>query len=195
MQMSISAPSLIVIACLGISGCITTQTPTGDTDLPSVPNLETINVEGYLVYYRDLSDPCDAGSTAWQRLQEQPSGAREPIQCSETAADAAPAAEFVIPETEYVLMFAMRGKTLRSPANDVIVEELASMRDWPVQYHVLGAAGGVGQTLEALGMSRANVVKQGLVDAGIPASKIVINPYDPTLPGLRAVVRLTEEGV
>lgn len=185
----------ILLGCLGLHGCITAPKENAHPEMIQYPTLETIDLEGYVIYYRDLSDPCDPGSTAWNNLRAKKRKGQIPLDCSEPVALIVPPAPVVsVPETDFVLLFAMRGKTLANDQNNAVVNELASMSDWPIRYHVYGAAGGVGPTLEKLGMKRANVVKEGLVAAGVAASKIEIMPYDPSIPGLRAVVRLIGEG-
>ncbi len=188
--------SFLFAISLFLNGCITAP-KTSHPDMVQYPTLETIEVEGYVIYYRDLSDPCDPSSTAWNNLRQRKHKGRLPENCSTPITfipDTTP--DVVIPDKEFVLLFAMRGKNLDSAENDEIVAELATMGAWPVRYQVFGAAGGEGATLENLGMKRAAVVKQGLVTAGVPETKIEIMPYDSSIPGLRAVVRLAAgEGV
>jgi len=194
--MNIEQMIWVLCSALLLQGCVMMPKHNALSKLPPYPTLETIDVEGYTIYYRDLSDPCDPGSTAWNYLRTKKRTEQVDGQCSEpvvTEPTFVPAVN--IPETDFVLLFTMRSKTLRTDENDETLAELATMRDWPIRYHVYGAAGGVGPALEKLGMKRANVVKQGLVDAGIAESKIDVMPYDPTIPGLRAVVKLTGEGV
>jgi len=186
----------VLASSLGVGGCVSAPRVANHSDMPRYPTLDIIEVEGQVIYYRDLSDPCDPDSTAWDNLRKTKATNRKPIDCSNPVVQLPESMQWLeMPKREYVLHFAMRNKVLSGADNARLVGELADMQGLPVRYQVYGAAGGAGPLLERLGMRRATAVRNVLVDAGVPATKIEIMPYDPTIPGLRAVVHVAGEGV
>ena len=71
--MKILTSLLLVISFMSLSGCVFLNALNQDrsSDRGSVyPTLQTFQFEGALIYYKDLSDPCDVTTVAWNDLGE-----------------------------------------------------------------------------------------------------------------------------
>jgi len=189
---------ITVLLTMLVSGCITGPSKGPTEEMLDYPTVEIIEVEGHPVYYRDLSDPCDQSTVQWKNLNQSKAAKNKTTKAFDclnaVLEQPKPAIALSFPSEPYVLVFALRNNTVTGEENAKHLSELASMSTWPIQYQVFGAAGAAGPALEQLGRKRANAVRVELLALGVPDHKIVIMPYDPSIPGLRAVVSVKEEG-
>jgi len=191
--------TLLIFALMNVSGCAFLKAfkQSGYNDAGfAYPSLQTFEFEGTFIHYRDLSDPCDNTTVAWNDLRQsllihQVMHEIESPNCEETAnaLHRVAANQFEV-EHEVSIPFESRKTELLESGN---AKSFASINDFVTantQFQIYGAAGTVGRRSEALGMERASVVRDHLINMGIQHERITIMRYDPQIPGLQALVKV-----
>lgn len=197
--MKLLTKTLLLAALMNLSGCafLNALKQGGSNDAYSLnPAILTFEFEGALIYYKDLSNPCDDTTVAWNDLSEahpikQVSLDAALVDCDESsrAIQSVAAAQFEV-EDQISIAFESRKTELSHSDN---AKGLASINDFVTantQFYIYGAAGTVGKRSEALGLERASNVRDQLINMGIQHERITIMPYDPQIPGLQALVKV-----
>lgn len=192
---------LLLLVLASLSGCaflnaLKQDSPTDK--FANYPSLQTFNFEGAVIYYKDLSDPCDDTTVAWNDLNEvsliQQASLDVPEgDCSNVNKVSQSVAEI---QFEVRRQISIEFESSKSNISDnqnaksfSALNELASANS---QFHIYGAAGATGKRSEALGLARATIVKDHLISLGVHYERIAIMPYDPTIPGLQALIKVLE---
>ena len=191
--------ALLIFVLFNVSGCAFLKAfkqSRYDDANSEHPWLQTFKFEGTLIHYRDLSDPCDDTTVAWndssQTLPIQKVSHKVgSLNCEEKPNDTrrVTATQFEV-EHELSISFESSKTELLESNNAKSIAGINDLVAANSQFHIYGAAGTVGKRSEALGLERASVVRDYLVDMGIRHERITIMPYDPQIPGLQAVVRV-----
>lgn len=197
--MKVLTNTLLLAALMNSSGCafLNVLKQGGSIDAYSLyPTLQTFEFEGALIYYKDLSNPCDDTTVAWNDLNEaspiqQVSLDASLVDCDESARaiQSVAATQFEV-EDQISIAFESRKAELSDSSN---AKSLASINDFVTantQFHIYGAAGTAGKRSETLGLERASTVRDQLISMGIQHERITIMPYDPQIPGLQALVKV-----
>lgn len=197
--MRVLTNSLLLAVLMSLSGCafLNALKQGGSNDAYSLnPILQTFEFEGALIYYKDLSNPCDDTTVAWNDLSEaspiqQVSLDASLVDCDESskAIQSVAATQFEV-EDQISIAFESRKAELSDSGN---AKSLASIKNFIIantQFYIYGAAGTVGKRSEALGLERATTVRNQLISMGIEHERITIMPYDPQIPGLQALVKV-----
>jgi len=199
--MKILTSLLLVISFMSLSGCVFLNALNQDrsSDRGSVyPTLQTFQFEGALIYYKDLSDPCDVTTVAWNDLGEtlpiQQVSLKAPLvdcESSSKAIQAVAVTQFDI-EDQISIAFESRKAELPDHGNAKSLASINEFASTNTQFHIYGAAGTIGKRSEALGLERATTVRDQLISMGIQHERITIMPYDPLIPGLQALVKVVK---
>lgn len=187
----------MISSLLLLSGCVSTFPwfNGGATPKLELP-YRTFDYGGTSVYYRDLSSPCDTSSVTWSEGVQEPSlqaGAVDGgIDCSIARNESPRFSQYQqwSVETELSISFAMREKVLNSDSNKSDFLKLQDYQTGSAKFQIYGAAGFEGERAERLGLARAKYVRGRLMEMGVGDERISIMPYDPTIPGLQAVVKI-----
>lgn len=192
---------LLLLSVMNLSGCAflnVLKQNSPNNEHSTYPSLKTFEFEGAVIHYKDLSDPCDQNTVAWNDLNEvalvqSVSLEVTQVDCNESASiiQSVTATQFEV-QHKIKISFASK-QTQRSDADDN--ESFADINNLVLsttQFQIYGAAGTVGKRSEALGLARAIYVRDQLISMGIQHERISIMPYDSTLPGLQAVVEILE---
>ena len=170
----------------------------GNRAMKSYPGLNTFEYEGAVIYYRDLSDPCDERTVAWHGLSDVDRVMPVTFDAQETDCDRRKGAINAVASTpveQISIPFASRKTDLENSASGKALKQIESLVGKNNEYQIYGAAGTAGARSEALGLARASAVRDHLVSLGISLDRISIMPYDPDIPGLQAVVKVFEPAV
>ena len=199
--MKILTSLLLAISLISLSGCAFLNALNQDrsSNPGSVyPTLQTFQFEGALIHYKDLSDPCDDTTVAWNDLSEiqpiQQVSLKAPlVDCEKNlkVIQSVAVTQFDV-EDQISIVFESRKTELPDRGN---VKSLASISEFATtntRFHIYGAAGTVGKRSEALGLERAATVRGQLISMGIQHERITIMPYDPLIPGLQALVKVVK---
>ena len=188
---------LVVIASiLWLTGCASTFPWLGGGTSSKVgQRFETFDYAGTSVYYRDLSSPCDMTSVAWADQESRTTKSKndeQSIDCSVANIEKPKQVENQqwLVEKELSISFAMREKALVAESDQARLSELQSYRVGTTKFQIYGAAGFEGSRAEQLGLARAEYVKGQLLAMGVEDERIAIMPYDASIPGLQAVVKV-----
>ena len=188
---------LVVIASiLWLTGCASTfPWLGGGTPAKVGQRFEIFDYVGTSVYYRDLSSPCDMTSVAWADQESRTTTSkndRQSIDCSVANNEKPKQVENQqwLVEKELSISFAMREKALVAESDQARLSELQSYRVGTTKFQIYGAAGFEGPRAEQLGLARAEYVKGQLLAMGVEDERIAIMPYDASIPGLQAVVKV-----
>jgi len=197
--MKLLTNSVLIVIVLNLSGCafLNTFKQSGKKEVRSpYPSLQSFKFEGALIYYKDLSTPCDKSTVAWNDLNNtlpiQPVSLNsESIDCEETPKSAlrVTAAQYEI-EHQVSIPFESRKTELQENGK---IKHFAGIKEFVTkntQFQIYGAAGTIGKRSEELGLERASTVRDYLLAMGIQNESITIMPYDPQIPGLQAVVKV-----
>lgn len=199
--MKIFINALLMIFIMNLSGCafLNALKQSGSNDTHSVyPTLQTFQFEGALIHYKDLSDPCDDTTVAWNDLSEtlpiqQVSLDVSLVDCEKRskAIHNVAVTQFEV-EEQISIVFESRKADLPERENAKSLVSISEFATTNTQFHIYGAAGTVGKRSEALGLERASVVREQLISMGIQYERITIMPYDPLIPGLQALVKVVK---
>lgn len=188
---------LVVIASiLWLTGCASTfPWLGGGTPAKVGQRFEIFDYVGTSVYYRDLSSPCDRTSVAWAEQESRTTTSkndRQIIDCSVANIEKPKQVENEqwLVEKELSISFAIREKALAAETTEANLSELQSYRTGTTKFQIYGAAGFEGPRAEQLGLARAKYVKGQLLAMGVEDERIAIMPYDASIPGLQAVVKV-----
>lgn len=188
--------SLLVL--ISLSGCTLLENlrQGSPIDRVSYPSLQTFEFEGALIYYKDLSNPCDDATVVWNDLQEvtplkKVLLAAIPIDCDEVAKEkqSLASARFEVQE-EISISFETRKTELLDSSNAKRLDSMSDLATANTLFQIYGAAGTVGKRSEALGLERASAVKTRLMSMGVQSERITIMPYDAKIPGLQALIKV-----
>ncbi len=199
--MKLLISTLLVLSLSSLSGCafLNALKQGGSINSQSVyPTLQTFEFEGALIHYKDLSDPCDDSTVAWNDLGEtlpiQQVSLNVPlVDCEKSlkAIQSVAATQFDV-EDQISIVFESRKTELPERGNAKSFASISEFAITNTQFHIYGAAGTVGKRSEALGLERASVVRDQLISMGIQYERITIMPYDPLIPGLQALVKVVK---
>lgn len=191
--------NVILILCLtSLSGCVFFKNLTqgSSTSHTGYQSLQTFELEGALIYYKDLSDPCDDATVAWNDLKEvtpikKASLTAVQIDCDDFVKDDQHVAvkQFEI-QQQFSIPFEIRKTELLENGNAKLLNSMNGLATENTLFQIHGAAGTIGKRSEALGLERASAVRDHLMKLGVRAERITIMPYDPKIPGLQALVKV-----
>ena len=160
------------------------------------PSLKTFEIEDAVIYYRDLSDPCDDRTVAWNDLNEVKQIRKASLNLSQIACDKAAKTTQVVTTTQFEVQqqisipFESRQAELSDSTKTKSFEPVNGLVSQNTQFHIYGAAGRVGVRSEKLGLARASYVRDRLISMGVQHERIRVMPYDPKIPGLQALVEV-----
>lgn len=192
---------LLLFALVSLSGCAFLNALKHDSsndNYSNYPSLQTFNFEGAVIYYRDLSDPCDDTTVAWNDLNEvsqiqQASIDMAELDCSEVNNAFQSVAEIRFEVRRQIsIEFESKKSEISNSHNAESISALNEFVSANSQFHIYGAAGSTGKRSEALGLARATIVKDHLISLGVHYERIAIMPYDPDIPGLQALIKVLE---
>lgn len=196
--MSIFTKLIGLMALLNLTGCAFSNIfkyDASNDQFAHQSNLQTFRIEGTLIHYRDLSDPCDNTSVAWDKSTDvdpikNVSLESNNIECSNANAVQQVATNEFEVQKQFNIPFASRQAKFSGNASDNKFEAITEFVSANTRFHVYGAAGTVGPKSEKLGLARASTVRDHLVSMGVQQERITIMPYDPQIPGLQAVIKV-----
>lgn len=190
---------VLFLALINLSGCafLNSLRQGGSNDTGSgYPSLQTFQFEGALIHYKDLSNPCDATTVAWNDLREVVRIQQVPldvvtVDCFEDSKSIQSVAvtRFEV-EHQFSVPFETRKTELSDDNNAKSLEGLGDFVTSNTQFQIYGAAGTVGKRSEKLGIERASTVRDHLISLGVQHERITIMPYDAQIPGLQALVKV-----
>lgn len=196
--MALLTKSILVLGLFSLSGCafLKDLTRGSSSDRISYASLQTFEFQGTLIYYKDLSNPCDDETVVWNDLKEfapikEASLTATKMDCdvNEKANQRVAANRFEV-QGQFSIPFETRKTELIEIGNAKLLDSVNDLATANTLFQIYGAAGTVGKRSEALGLERASVVKDRLMSMGVQSEQITIMPYDPTIPGLQALVKI-----
>lgn len=196
--MKLLANLILILPLMSLSGCAVLKNLTQKTasNHVSYPSLQTFELEGAVIYYKDLSSPCDESTVAWNDLNKaspihQASLKVVQIDCDEIAeVQQRYAVERFEVQKQLSVPFETSKSELIENGNAKQLDNITELATTNTKFQIHGAAGTVGTRSEALGLDRALAVKDHLMKLGVKSERIEIMPYDPSIPGLQALVKV-----
>ena len=197
--MKLLTSAVLIVVLMNLSGCallnVLKQGASNEARSP-YPNLQSFKFEGALIYYKDLSSPCDESTVSWNDLNstfpiQQASHNAAAIDCEEASKPTLriTAAKYEV-EHQVSIPFESRKTELQENGNIKSFSGINEFVTENTQFQIYGAAGTIGKRSEALGLERASIVRDHMLSMGIQHERITIMPYDPQIPGLQAVVKV-----
>lgn len=200
------------IAIFGLAGCATLPDANDGAELGikmHQAGIQEVVIEQHLVKIRDLSDPCDPATVPWNlsgnnvRTGAVDEGGEVPIhdqgidcndstELSKVSNKTPHLPDSVTLEKSFIVFFRLKDHSHIEEQNRDVVNQLESLAQYDIVYEVFGAAGVPAPS--ELATRRANTVKALLVEKGVLPERIIVMPYDPALPGLRAIIRIRPQG-
>jgi len=190
--------AVLIVVLINLSGCaLLNAFKQGNNEVRSTyPSLQSFKFEGALIYYKDLSSPCDESTVVWNDLNntflmQQASHNAAAIDCEEAPKSAlrVTTAQYEV-ERQVSIPFESRKTELQESGNIKRFSGINEFVTENTQFQIYGAAGTSGKRSEALGLERASTVRDHMLSMGIQHERITIMPYDPQIPGLQALVKV-----